>query len=1047
MEQIVSRCLEKTPARRYQTPDDMAHALEQALPDAVRAVAQPPPAPPAPAAPSAVPPAAPTPPPQPVSATPASPSTTWMDAWAKSWQRANRRRFAWIGTFITLALALVLTLARFGVFDGIIDGFRPQEPPTGPTATFLVQPALPAEVVTTSPDGSAFNVQLPADTLTRPHTLTIRPLTQADVQGMQPAPQADMEVRRAFQVDLVTQDGEAVVSPAMARTVTITATYTDFDLARAGGDPDRLTLLWFNDGTRRWEALPTSVDSASRTLTAQVDHFSVFGVGIQVVLAATPTPTPAPTATPIPTPTPIPILITVIGSADFTLEPNVIGLKLGLPYQFQFINKGNRGYRFRVPQWDIALFAPVGGESNLSEVFVPDKLGKFDCFEEFFAARENMRCNVFVLAEGTTIPTPTATPIPTPTPTPTATPAPTIAAFSLRITTFPRNGGSVTAEPASGADGTYTEGQKVVLTARPARGFQFQGWSGAVRSSNNPVTVVMTENLSVTALFTTVIPTPTPTATPTPTPTPIAEKSATLTSLTGLTGPTITPLFGPVKGVMTHDDDGFIEEYSSEVVLADAVFEARFFNPHPSSEGGWSNGFSFRNSDTNVFHAVVLDSDSVWHHYVRTGTAEAETLSQQAFSGGIDISTGGYNVLRVIALGKQGRLFISGQFTANLDLSSLTSTGDVTALTGYFSGHELLGRATTFDGFSVWPLQSSFGLAKDAILHDPDDGSIASYSSGINLTDAVMEARFFNPYPVIEGAWSYGLLFRNPAFNIFHTVIVRSTGEWLHILSTGSVDTRQQLRREASLNIDTSQNSSNHLRLIALGDSGWLFINDVFIAELDLSGLRDSGEVVAIGSYFQEDEIFGKSVVFQDFTIWSLSEAVPLRILASTPTPTPTPTATPIPVPAVFQVAEASDFFSAAYGTGTGANGTTFFFKLKEGPIQDWVNLTTANLGDHIGDKDGTATAAEKTAFETAVGLAAGDADTDAGLDKINELAAGAGTDRDDGVISADDIIIVVAGRTVDVFSVDPGNGIVTFRIGDAVVANTSFTLTYFATT
>ena len=90
-------------------------------------------------------------------------------------------------------------------------------------------------------------------------------------------------------------------------------------------------------------------------------------------------------------------VIQVIGTADFTLDPSAIELKIGQSYQFVFENQGNRGFRFRVPRWDIALFAPRDGVSEPSDVFVPEKAGTYDCFEEFFAARENMRCVLTVV--------------------------------------------------------------------------------------------------------------------------------------------------------------------------------------------------------------------------------------------------------------------------------------------------------------------------------------------------------------------------------------------------------------------------------------------------------------------------------------------------------------------------------------------------------------------------------------------------------------------------------------------------------------------------
>ncbi|MBN1319726.1 MAG: matrixin family metalloprotease, partial [Thermoleophilia bacterium] len=49
---------------------------------------------------------------------------------------------------------------------------------------------------------------------------------------------------------------------------------------------------------------------------------------------------------------------------------------------------------------------------------------------------------------------------------------------------------------------TYTSGTPVTLTATPASGWQFNGWSGAVTGSTNPVTITMDANKTVTATFT-----------------------------------------------------------------------------------------------------------------------------------------------------------------------------------------------------------------------------------------------------------------------------------------------------------------------------------------------------------------------------------------------------------------------------------------------------------------------------------------------------------------------------------------------------------------
>ena len=333
--------------------------------------------------------------------------------------------------------------------------------------------------------------------------------------------------------------------------------------------------------------------------------------------------------------------------------------------------------------------------------------------------------------------------------------------------------------------------------------------------------------------------------------------------------PSSSGSFGPESGAMDHDpDDEFIPTFNSRVDLADSVAETTFRNP---SLGTWSYGIMIRNSARNTFHAIVIHSAGEWLHYLRRGNASSNALVQSSRSANIRTNTSGENRITVIAQDDRGWLFINGAYEAELDLSGLTDSGSIQLIGAYFTGHERRNTSTRFYGFTVRPITKNYGPTHGVIEHDPDDGYIDERDSFTTITDGIIEARFSNPYHPGDGDWSSGFLFRNGNRGEFHVVAVTDDGYWFHRLRTGDADSTQSLAERTSSSINTTASGSNHIRIVIVGSDGWLFVNGLYVSQLQLGGLLGPGTVSAIATYFSGDGIAGQSTSFQLFTIWSIA--------------------------------------------------------------------------------------------------------------------------------------------------------------------------------
>ena len=343
------------------------------------------------------------------------------------------------------------------------------------------------------------------------------------------------------------------------------------------------------------------------------------------------------------------------------------------------------------------------------------------------------------------------------------------------------------------------------------------------------------------------------TATATPTP----RSTATPTAV-----PDGTSDFGPIDGALWHDPTNvFIKTQEADVWMTNHMVEATFINPYDASSHSWDYGFILRRPRGDEdFVQVVVSSYKRWELNVGA-TAPYRTLNDGTVPY-LNTSVGGRNHLRVIAMGERGLFFVNGNFVSTLDLSDVTHTGDVALMTGAFTGGEVAGEVTRYQGFRVEELTRAYGPI-GGVLHDDGTESLTDHTAfGLSTRDLIVEAEFVNPLVV---DWFYGFSLRNPGCNRLDLVFLADDSGWVHYTRKAADQDYTLVSSDTVTERHLRPDRRNKLSLVALGDEGWLLLNGEFIARLDLSGNQDAGWVAAIAGFFNDR---GGSVEFEDFTVW-----------------------------------------------------------------------------------------------------------------------------------------------------------------------------------
>jgi hypothetical protein len=288
-------------------------------------------------------------------------------------------------------------------------------------------------------------------------------------------------------------------------------------------------------------------------------------------------------------------------------------------------------------------------------------------------------------------------------------------------------------------------------------------------------------------------------------------------------------------------------------------------NPYPTSQGGWDFGLLFRQETVDDELRLVIRSDGLWNLNDRSED-EDNFVQDGDLSAYLDVSEGGRNEIMLAAFDNVGLFFLNGHLISKLDLSAQDDFGQVALGTGFYTSNKQAGESTAYDNFTVWPLVPAFG-PRDGELEHLDDGFIRMRNADVDLQNFVTSVEFVNPYDEDVGTWDWGLAFRETEGEYW--LIIESIGDWTLIDRRADEDYDIAEGNLVSV-LQMDDGDTNEVFLIVLNGRGYFFLNEQFIAELDLSDRLEAGEIEVVTAFFTGNEVPDYTTEYNEFTVWPL---------------------------------------------------------------------------------------------------------------------------------------------------------------------------------
>ena len=271
-------------------------------------------------------------------------------------------------------------------------------------------------------------------------------------------------------------------------------------------------------------------------------------------------------------------------------------------------------------------------------------------------------------------------------------------------------------------------------------------------------------------------------------------------------------------------------------------------------------------------------------------------------SAAINVEPGASNLLQVLQVDDQVWVYINGVYQGSFQMAADTG-GDWVEI--YVSDKEE--GITRFEDFTVWDLSSAmyrdfpeadsnyvapptptplptatpnpkvpvFGPESGRIMHDSEDGYFAKYKGPKVSGEVMVEVTFEVPFAPNESHWNFGLQFDDERRSTYHWIEISGEfgGRLNHWRKSGPDSKIQGRLAEDLVGLNLQKGDTNHIRVIVVGNSGWVYVNDrrVTIVNFSLGDIPKPENIdLMILDTTSRGPGYGKGgyTKFEDFTVW-----------------------------------------------------------------------------------------------------------------------------------------------------------------------------------